>query len=194
MIGTEMVKVIGIMVAVLPGVKLNKSDIEQLAKDWMLIFGKTEFEELQQAALMVVAEHEYNVLPAPAKLFQALVRLRKARQPSAMEAWQVLVQLVRRHGVGNEHVYYSEAQGKHYPEPNPLYSEVDPYVLRLARFIGLERVYYAVCADGDYDAMRREFVREYEKQQARDYEIMLTGAVQRALPGGNLSLPSPVDK
>ena len=148
-----MLKIIGVMLAALPSVKMTRQEIEMTAKAWATIFAGERPEALQAAALMAIKTHRVNTLPTPGEIYEAYRSMVMAGQDSPMQAWALVREAMQRFD-------YRRGVGK-LEEKNPAAAEA-------CRAIG-ERIWWetaSICPQNE-SAMRREFAEEYKRQLER---------------------------
>jgi hypothetical protein len=160
----DMLAIIGVMTACIPGVKLSSVDAENMAKGWARLFANFDREQVERAALRVMATHPYNSLPAPAKILDAIRADQQALEPSALEAWGLVYSYLSKYG--------------RYREQEAL-AALPPRAAYVASRMGWE----SLCNTevDNTGVIRAQFIRLYDHSFEHETQLQLPGRRQSAI-------------
>ncbi|MCL4410470.1 MAG: replicative helicase loader/inhibitor [Gammaproteobacteria bacterium] len=170
---TEAAKIIAIITASMPSVKLDKSQIEQTANAWSHILRDVPYQTAQQAAFKLLRTRTISVFPTPGELLDAASQLTEVGEPTALEAWNEVNTKLTQYGRYNEH---------------QALASMPPRTAFVARAMGWESMCNTEMSQ--FSTLRSQFLRLYEQtfeQDRRKVQCgetpMLLGRQMKAIEG-----------
>lgn len=130
--------------------QLQERDMRPTAELWAKMLEDVPYEIAEKALVKVLATAKY--FPTVAELREAVAELRNGQQITALEAWGLVIEAVKKYG------YYRQEEAL---------ASLPPEVSAFVRRFGWEDI----CCSEEPDVVRGQFRRAWEEQAIRKKEL-----------------------
>lgn len=157
----EVINLLGIATANFPS--MQQRDMKPTAVLWEKSLSDIPYDVAEKAVLKVLSTSKF--FPTIAEIREAAVQLTQPRRLDAIEAWELIVQAIRKYGV--------------YREAAALKSLPDDVAEMARRF-----TWWELCMNENPDTLRAQFRMAWETQSKREKEIKsLPAEIRQTIEG-----------